>query len=231
MKNIVIENLNKSYVISFRKKIIALNNVSLEINNREICGLIGQNGAGKTTLMKIILGLVKQTSGKYIFQGYFEKIKFGYVPESFNYDFHLKPSVFLRYYSQFALNNSNKQEIEKIYNEFDINTNIKSEIKNLSKGTKQKLLIIQSLIDNPDIIILDEPADGLDPISRKVLREKLVQYKNLGKIIIISSHILNELQMICDKFVIIDKGIIKDIIYNSESSIESIYTNIIKSNG
>ncbi len=212
MKTLEINNLTKIYKSRRQQPVKALNNFSLELKSGEVFGLIGPNGAGKTTLIKIILGMTKADSGEVkIFNTDFNQIKIkekiGYLPENHKFLPYLTPVETLKYFS----NLSNKYDISE--NEIDTMLSLvgllqvkKKKIKTFSKGMMQRLGIAQALIHNPDFIMLDEPTDGVDPIGRKEIRNIISNLKNDGKTILINSHLLSEVEMICDEIAILNKG-------------------------
>jgi len=212
MKTLEINNLTKIYKSRRQKPVKALNNFSLELKSGEVFGLIGPNGAGKTTLIKIILGMTKADSGEVkIFNTDFNqtkiKEKIGYLPENHKFLPYLTPVETLKYFSKL----SNKYDISE--NEIDTMLSLvgllqvkKKKIKTFSKGMMQRLGIAQALIHNPDFIMLDEPTDGVDPIGRKEIRNIISNLKNDGKTILINSHLLSEVEMICDEIGILNNG-------------------------
>ena len=202
------ENLNKK----FGKKQI-LKNVSLEVNEGDILGFIGPNGAGKTTTIKMILGLQSIDSGNVYINNYnikkeYEKAieKVGAIVE--NPDLYM----YLTGYENLKLiqnlyKNVSKERINEVVKLVKLNTRINDKVSKYSLGMRQRLGIAAALINKPNLLILDEPTNGLDPEGIKELRDilkKLAQKENVG--IIISSHNLSELESFCNKIVIIKNG-------------------------
>ena len=210
----VLEIKNVSKTIKKRK---ILDNVSFDINKGEIFGLVGPNGAGKTTLIKVMLGLYKSDKGSIIISGYdvkkdFEKAmsEIGAIienPELYNY---LSGIDNLNLYSRLRNNDPKyKHEIIKLVK---LEDRINNKVKTYSLGMRQRLGIAQALISKPNLLILDEPINGLDPLGIKELRELLIkQSKENGMAVFISSHILNEMELLFDKIAIIDEGKIIEI--------------------
>ncbi|HOA80853.1 MAG TPA: ABC transporter ATP-binding protein [Defluviitaleaceae bacterium] len=205
-----IKNLVKRY-----GKFTAVNNLSLSINEGEIFGFVGPNGAGKTTTMKIVAGLLKTSSGKVFINGidataHPSKLreKIGYMPDFFGVYDNLKVDEYMDFYA--GMYKIPYKERPTIINNLlelvDLSYKKDAYVDSLSRGMKQRLCLARSLIHNPDILILDEPASGLDPRARVEMKEVLKQLKNLGKTIIISSHILPELAELCTVIGIIENG-------------------------
>lgn len=187
----------------------ALKDINLTLTINEIVGLIGCNGAGKSTLFKIIAKLIFPTSGVINIQGFNSEI--GYLPEILKSDVHLTIKEYFDIYNSGISQTKNYQEKLFYYLE-RYNLEYKSKIKNLSKGMFQKLFIIHMLLKNCDLYLLDEPTDSLDPIARMNLFEDLRILKMNGKLVVVSSHSLAELELLCDKFILLQNGMIKDII-------------------
>lgn len=205
-----IKNLVKKY-----GKFTAVNELNLSIEEGTIFGFVGPNGAGKTTTMKIMSGLLKATSGSVWIKGidvttYPRKLreKIGYMPDFFGVYDDLKVDEYLDFYAG-AYKVPYKQRASTIGNLLeivDLSHKREAYVDSLSRGMKQRLCLARSLIHDPDILILDEPASGLDPRARIEMKEVLKQLKTLGKTIIVSSHILPELAELCTTVGIIDQG-------------------------
>lgn len=213
MENVALEikNVSKTF-----KNNTVVKSISFNVNKGEIVGFLGPNGAGKTTTIRIITGLMKPDSGevliynKSILSDYEKAIKhIGAVVETPHLYEYMTGSDNLHYFSM-ARGNISKEIIDPLIELSGLKNSLNKKVKNYSLGMKQRLSLIVALLHNPDLIILDEPTNGLDPAGTKELREFL---KNLahkhGKSILISSHILTEMQLICDKVVIISNGEIK----------------------
>lgn len=207
---LIIKNLVKNY-----GKFRAVDNLSLEISKGQIYGFVGANGAGKTTTMKIVAGLLKSTSGEVIVGGLdirknpiSYKKKIGYMPDFFGVYDDLKVTEYMNFYS--GIYGTKREERDKICDQLLELVNLKekkdSYVDDLSRGMKQRLCLARSLIHNPDLLILDEPASGLDPKARVEMKEVLKELGNMGKTILISSHILPELAELCTAIGIIDNG-------------------------
>lgn len=205
-----IENLTKKY-----GKFIAVDDLSLEIREGEIFGFVGPNGAGKTTTMKMITTLLKADAGKiYIdgvelsddLKGVRERI--GYMPDFFGVYDNLKAGEYLEFYGDVAAISKEKRDtiIDDMLSLVDLTHKKDAYVDALSRGMKQRLCLARSLIHNPKLLILDEPASGMDPRARVQMKEILRELKKMGKTIIISSHILSELSELCDSIGIIEHG-------------------------
>lgn len=214
MQEIVLQtnNLTKKY-----KDFVALDNATITIHKGDIYGLIGRNGAGKTTLMKTITTLTNKTGGSFsLFDSEEEltesKRRIGCLIESPAFFDNLTAYQNLKYYS-IQKGIVDEKQIDKVLKTVDLYKERNKKFKKFSLGMKQRLGIAFAILDNPDLIILDEPINGLDPIGIKEIRDTLKRLNEEEKItILISSHILSELYLIANHFCFIDKGrIIKDV--------------------
>lgn len=205
-----IENLCKNY-----GKFQAVKNLNLHIPKGEIFGFVGPNGAGKTTTMRIICGLLDATSGKVFADGIDVinkpkelKSKIGYMPDFFGVYDDLKVFEYLEFYA--SIYNIKGKESKKVLNDLlelvDLTDKKDFYVDSLSRGMKQRLCLARSLVHNPELLILDEPASGMDPRARVEMKEILRTLKSMGKTIIVSSHILPELAELCTALGIIERG-------------------------
>ena len=202
-----LKNIDKTY-----GKEQVLHNISFDIEQGEICGLIGENGAGKTTLMRILLGLIQSDKGeiKSVSQH-----KIGSIIESPALYPNLTGRQHLQYYkTRFGL----KTDITKMLELVRLpKPSWDRKVKNYSLGMKQRLSIAIALLDNPELIILDEPVNGLDPQGISDLRKMILNLRDqLGVTFLISSHILWELEFITDKYIIMKKGKIINVMSSKE---------------
>ena len=206
---IEVKNFTKKY-----GEFIAVDNISFEVKDGEILGLLGQNGAGKTTTMNAITGYIEQTDGDITINGYDTiknakkaKAEIGYMPEGTPLYTDLSVKEFVTYMAELRKVNrkERKEKVKDIISKVGLEDVQKKLIKNLSRGQKQRVSLAGALIGNPKVLILDEPTVGLDPKQVTEIRSLI---KELGKehTIIISSHILSEVSQMCDRVVIIDKG-------------------------
>ncbi|MFM0773018.1 ATP-binding cassette domain-containing protein [Streptococcus suis] len=185
----------------------AVHQVSLTINKGEICGLVGENSAGKTTLLRMLSGLISQTSGTITSS---KDCRMGALIESPALQPNLSAIDNLRY---MALQLNLKQADEKILETLAIvgleDVDPKKKSKDFSLGMRQRLAIALAILDKPDFLILDEPINGLDPVGIKEMRSIILNLRNqYGMTILISSHILSELEMVVDRYIIMHKGLI-----------------------
>ena len=203
---ISIESLTKYY-----GKFLAVSDISFSVNKGEIFGLIGPNGAGKSTTMRSILNFIKPTEGKITIKGLdsqkdYIKIRnlIGYLPGEFSIYDNLSGEEYISHILHLR-NKSNKiPNLKNLAARFDLDLSKKS--KKLSKGNKQKVGIIQAFCHDPEILILDEPTSGLDPLKQQEFEDLVLEFKNQGKTIFISSHVLPEVETLCDRVAIIKNG-------------------------
>jgi ABC-2 type transport system ATP-binding protein len=201
-------NLVKRY-----RKIEALRGVSLQVEEREIFGLLGQNGAGKTTLIKILLGITKETEGEASLldqpAGTAAVLRrVGYLPEDHHFpDYHTGQSLLDFYGSLLSVPRRERlQRIPQMLELVGLKGRMHSKIRTYSKGMKQRLGIAQALFHEPDVIFLDEPTDGVDPVGRREIRAIMQRLKEQGKTIFLNSHMLGEVELICDRVGILQAG-------------------------
>ena len=194
---------------------LAVNHLDLSIENGEIFGFVGPNGAGKTTTMKIISGLLKASSGEVFIDGTNAlkdakqlKQKIGYMPDFFGVYDNLKAIEYMEFYASMygIVGKKAKQISRELMALVNLSDKENSYVDGLSRGMKQRLCLARSMVHNPDLLILDEPASGLDPRARFEMKEILKNLKDMGKTIMISSHILPELAEICTTIGIMEQG-------------------------
>lgn len=207
---VYVENIVKRF-----GDVIALNGISLTIEEGECVGFLGPNGAGKTTLVRALLGLVNLNKGNISIMNYkipqeVKKAKryIGVVPQETNLDIELNVYENLLIYGNLfnIPKEILKQRIHKLLEDMELLNKINENVEHLSGGMKRKLMLARSLINNPKLIILDEPTVGLDPEIRKHIWDKIINLKSEGKTIILTTHYLDEAQSLCDKVFIMDKG-------------------------
>ncbi|MDD4834600.1 MAG: ABC transporter ATP-binding protein [Lutispora sp.] len=196
-------------------KFTAVDSLELHVPQGEIFGFVGPNGAGKTTTMKIVCGLMAADAGEVhvdgidaIKNGRKAKEVIGYMPDFFGVYDDLKVTEYLDFYASIYNINANdrKKLCDDLLELVDLNDKREAYVDSLSRGMKQRLCLARSLVHNPKILVLDEPASGMDPRARVEMKEILRTLKDLGKTILISSHILPELAELCTSVGIIDRG-------------------------
>lgn len=219
MNAIEIKNLTKVY-----GKNRGIQDINISVKQGEIYGFIGPNGAGKSTTIKTLLNFIYPTSGEALIFGMdsvkeSEKIKeyIGYVPSEVRYYDDVKVKDIIKYAQSFYPK-SNKEYVDRICNELELDMNKK--MGELSLGNKKKVAIAQCLINNPKLLILDEPTNGLDPLMQKKLFNILIEEKEKGNTVFLSSHNLVEVQNLCDRVCVIKEGKIVDIIEIEKSKTE-----------
>ena len=204
--SVEVDNLTKMY-----KDLKAVDNLTFKIRNGEIFGLLGPNGAGKTTTIKAMLNLIHSNSGNIKINGIdigrddIEAKKYiGYLPERVAFYENLTPLQTLNFFCE--LKNFNKSIVKTLINEVGLEDAINRKVGTFSKGMVQLLGVAQVMIGNPSIFILDEPMGGLDARWVKIIREKIKMLNEKGATILFSSHILSEVENLCDRVAIINNG-------------------------
>lgn len=201
-----------------RKQFVAVDRLNLEVRKGEIFGFLGHNGSGKTTTIKMILGLVRPTAGRALILGRdFREIdvkrSVGYLPESpYFYDY-LTAEEFLKFYGRlFNMGGSELAcKIDSLLEQVSLRDARSVQLRKFSKGMLQRVGIAQALINDPLLVILDEPMSGLDPIGRRDVRDIILRLREQRKTVFFSSHILPDVEMICDRVGILAKGELKAI--------------------
>ena len=193
------------------KKDIILNDINLHLKENKIYGFVGRNGSGKSILFKGICGLLNISNGKIIIKGkeigkdidFYDNLGAvldgaGFLPNLSSFD-NLKLLASIR-------NKISDSDIKSALNKVGLDPNDKKKYKKYSLGMKQKLALAQAIMENPELLILDEPFNGLDSYSVKDIREMLIDYKKEGKTILISSHIKEDIDILCDEVYELDRG-------------------------
>ncbi|MEB3292807.1 MAG: ABC transporter ATP-binding protein [Synechococcales bacterium] len=218
-QSIVIQthNLSKTYRTGFWlvQRVRSLQNVSLTIYQGETFGLLGQNGAGKTTLLKTLLGIVRPSKGKATLLGKPlgdrpVKQRIGYLPENpYFYDYLTGTEILKFTAGLFQIPNAiQRQRIPELLDLVGLARRDadKKQLRRYSKGMLQRIGMAQALINDPELVFLDEPMSGLDPLGRYQMREIILSLKREGKTIFFNSHVLSDVEKICDRVAILDKG-------------------------
>ena len=206
-------NLAKTYRQPLKRRTTqALRGVTVRIERGVIFGLLGQNGAGKTTFTKILLSLVNPTAGTAQLLGGSPadpaiRRRIGYLPEQMRIPEYFKAENFLRYMADLngVASATQRARIPELLELVGLSDK-KKMVKAYSKGMQQRLGLAQTLINNPDLLFLDEPTEGLDPLGRKQVRDLLLKLRSEGKTICLNSHVLSEVESVCDELLILNKG-------------------------
>lgn len=214
MNAIETDNLTKDYRIGFwRKRVRVLSEVNLVVRRGEIFGYLGPNGAGKTTTLKILMGLARPTSGeaRILEQPLGDvrtKEQVGFLPEQPYFYEYLTGREILDFYGQlFGLHRSDRRErIEKLARQLWIESALDLPLRKYSKGMLQRIGLVQALLNDPKLVLLDEPMSGLDPIGRREVRDLLLGLKEEGKTVFFSSHVIPDVEMVCDRVGILVSG-------------------------
>ena len=202
---IEIKNVSKKF-----GKLEVLKNVSVSFKSGQCIALIGPNGCGKTTLIKSILGMVLPDEGsmefnqKSIFGDYSYREKIGYMPQIGRYPDTMTIGEIIEMVKK--IRNSKNNLDEDLFRDFEIEKMLNKQMRTLSGGTTQKISAVLAFLFNPDVLILDEPTAGLDPLASELLKEKIIKEKEKGKLIIITSHLLSELDDLISEIIFMQDG-------------------------
>ena len=201
-----IENISKRF-----KRLQALDKINVEFHKGQVISLVGPNGSGKTTLIKCILGMVKADKGRiavnneYINGNPCYKNDIGYMPQIGRYPDNMKVGQLFEMLQN--IRNQSKEHLDKeLIEQFNLITIFEKPMRTLSGGTRQKVSAAVAFLFNPGILILDEPTAGLDPLSSEILKEKILKEKAKGKLILITSHILNDLEELTTDIMYMQEG-------------------------
>lgn len=215
-----VQDLRKVYREGWirRKSIEALRGVSLQVGRGEIFGLLGPNGAGKTTLIKVLLGIVRKSGGEAQMLeapvGTREiRRQIGYLPESHRIPRHLTAYSALEYYGGLSGVPAGKVRLQRddLLNTVGLQGWGKTPVRKFSKGMQQRLGLAQAMLHDPELLVLDEPTDGVDPVGRTEIRDVLKQLKDRGKTVFLNSHLLQELELVCDRVAILNHGRVRTV--------------------
>jgi ABC-2 type transport system ATP-binding protein len=213
MEAIVTQHLSKTYRSLGRRPAPSLNDLNLSIRENEVFGFLGRNGAGKTTTIKILCSLLKADSGDAFILGRNVRTRearevFGYLPEQPYFYEYLNPRETLDFYGRMrGLSAAQRaREWDRLSEALDLRGISDQRIKSFSKGMRQRIGFAVALVGDPPVLILDEPMSGLDPVGRRMLRELILQQRDAGKTIFFSSHVLGDVEQICDRVGILVKG-------------------------
>jgi ABC-2 type transport system ATP-binding protein len=219
--NIVVEaqNLTKIYGDFWgRQKVRALKALDLEIRKGEVFGLLGPNGSGKSTTIKLLLGLLFPTSGRALVFGkdaseVSKNEKIGYLPEeSYLYKF-LTAEETLDFYGRLfdMPANVRKERVNTLIEKVGLTWAKRRQLKEYSKGMTRRIGLAQALINDPDLILLDEPTSGLDPLGTREMKDMILELREQGKTVVMCSHLLADVQDVCDRIAILYQGELKEL--------------------
>ncbi|WP_051148655.1 ABC transporter ATP-binding protein [Desulfospira joergensenii] len=216
---IKLKGIHKSFSNGWLKKSLVIKNLDLEIKNNEIFGYLGANGAGKTTTFKLMLGLIKPDKGEISFWGnpvsdLKTRALVGYLPEHPYFYSYLTAKEALEFYaSLFDMDRAlKKKRVGDLLDLVGLDHARGVQLRKFSRGMLQRIGIAQAMVNDPKLLILDEPMSGLDPMGRKDMRDIILNCRDQGKTIIFSSHIIADVEMICDRAGILAKGELQQIV-------------------
>lgn len=240
MTAIQTRKLGKIYTTKLTRKVVALKDLDLEIEKGEIFGFIGPNGAGKSTTIKLLMNLIRQTTGEASILGVpvteaSSRRDLGYLPENPNYYGYLSALELLDMVGRIhrVEGEEIKRRSREILELLDLPTEKRRYISGFSKGMMQRVGLAQAIFHDPEVIILDEPMSGLDPPGRKLVADLMLKLRAKGKTIFFSTHILHDVEIICDRIGIIAHGELRfcgtlaDVISESFSSYEVVLRKVL----
>lgn len=233
-------DLRKTYVEGLlrRRKQVALQGVTLRVERGEIFGLLGGNGAGKTTFIKTLLGIIRKSSGEARLLGFPAGDRrgrrlVGYLPENLRVPRHLTGHTALELYGNLSNVPSAviRQRRGPLLEKVGLAERAQDPVRTYSKGMLQRLGLAQAMLHDPELFILDEPTDGLDPLARSQVRGYLTELKKQGKTIFLNSHILQEVELVCDRVAILDKGVLRKVANVAEITSGRVAIGALAGNG
>lgn len=214
---ITVKDLRKKYSSGwFGRKVDALRGVTFDVPRGKVFGLLGPNGAGKTTIIKVLLGIVRASGGNATLLGYpagkrVGRYRVGYLPENLQLPRHQNALSALEFYGR--LSRMDKVTIRRrggeLLERVGLADRKKESVNQYSKGMRQRLGLAQALLHDPELLILDEPTDGLDPVGRSQVRDILRDLGEGGRTVFLNSHLLQEVEMVCDDVAILGRGELK----------------------
>lgn len=215
-----VQQLQKKYGLGLfgGKQFHALKGVNLQVQRGEVFGLLGPNGAGKTTLIKILLGIVRGSAGTAQVMGYPAGSRearklIGYLPENLSFPSHHTAVSALQFFGRLSsvpeqiIASRSKTLLEMV----GLAGRERELVKRYSKGMRQRLGLAQALLHDPQLLIMDEPTDGLDPVGRSEIRQLITRLKQQGKTVFLNSHILQEVELVCDRVAILAAGTVRGV--------------------
>ncbi len=241
MLAIEIKNLTKEYTVGFwrKKPVRALDNLNLEVHQGESFGFLGPNGAGKTTTLKILMRLIFPTGGEAKILGadlndMAMRARIGYLPEQpYFYDYLTARELLVYCGKLFGLSKSESlSRAEKLIQQVGLEHAADKQLRKYSKGMLQRAGLAQSLINDPEVLFLDEPMSGLDPMGRREVRDLIAGLRAQGKTVFFSSHVLSDVEVLCDRVAIMNKGCLiesgklSDILGKCTNELEAVVANV-----
>lgn len=217
---IEVEDLRKTYRSGtvIRRSHEALKGVTFKVEPGEVFALLGPNGAGKTTFINVLLGIVRKSGGAAKLLGHVagrkaSRRRVGYLPENLRIPRHLNANSAMDYYG--GLSGMSRSEVRakrgELLERVGLADRAKDSVRKYSKGMQQRLGLAQALLHDPDLLFLDEPTDGLDPVGRNHVRTLLQDLRDAGKSVFLNSHLLQEVEMVSDRVAILDRGVLRGI--------------------
>ncbi len=213
------EGLTKTFEVGVRRRRVhAVQDLTLSVNEGEIFGFVGPNGAGKTTTIKMLMGLIFPTSGRaFVFDAPIPsedaKRRIGYLPENPSYYEFLTGKEAMRFFASLAgvPRAERDRRCEELLGLVGLSDAADRQLRKYSKGMQQRLGIAQALVGDPAFVVLDEPMSGLDPVGRKEMRDVILELKRRGKTVFFSTHILPDVEALCDRVGVIIGGKLRDV--------------------
>jgi len=212
MNAVEIKDLHKTYgSLRKAKAVRALRGVSLDIHKGEIFGLLGPNGAGKTTLVKILLGICYASGGSARILGHgapsvASRKRVGFLPEDLRFPNYMKGRSALMTFGRIMRVPNLASKVQEHLQTVGMLEAAGRKIRTYSRGMTRRIGVALALLNEPDVVFMDEPTDGLDPMGRRYIRDLLVHLKERGKTIFLNSHVLSEVEMVCDRVAILNQG-------------------------
>lgn len=213
------EDLTKSFDVGLRRRrVVAVDAINLEVRQGEIFGFVGPNGAGKTTTIKMLMGLIYPTRGRaFLFDDPIPsrraRARLGYLPENPAYYEFLTGREALHFFARLSRVPADLrgQRCEELLEQVGLTSAADRQIRKYSKGMQQRLGLAQALVGDPALVVLDEPMSGLDPVGRKEIRDVILSLKKRGKTVFFSTHILPDVETLCDRVGVILGGKLRDV--------------------
>ncbi len=213
------EKLRKVYISGFRRRRhVGLDGLDLEVRKGEVLGYVGPNGAGKTSTLKLLMGLNTPTSGRGEIFGQplgcrAVRSRIGYLPEHPYFYSYLSGEEFLNFYGQlFGMSRGDREaRIRELLALVDLEGARKVQLRKYSKGMLQRIGLAQALINRPELVLLDEPSSGLDPMGRRLIRDIIVDLRDQGTTVLFSSHILSDVEQVCDRVAVLVGGRLREV--------------------